>query len=148
MKGRPTALPPIRHVVQRHELGCAVACVAMVTGVSYGRALEAAHRPLPVDPKKVSLNLSEAARAVRRLGQRCTIQRGFFRKNLPAILVFEWGEWGAPGDLHAIVWDPRFGGRLVDPGSSRHRQSYTPEFYMDRWRASTPNESLIIGMGH
>lgn len=126
--------PDIRRVEQLHGTGCAVACVAMVTGASYTKAA------LHVKGKRtgdLSAYFSEMARGIRALGFTCRMGPDFREKKCPGILMFEW--W-TTGDFHCVVYDPRFGGRFVDPGYDR---TLGPDFYLEHWRRNG-RESLIV----
>lgn len=128
-------LPIIRRVEQRHGTGCAVAAVAMVTGVTYDKAVRAAFGRNK--DRNLELDFDQITRAVRRLGLTCRMGADFRVKKLPAILMFEW--WST-GDFHCVVWDPAFGGRFVDPGYNR---TLGQDFYLEHWRRNG-RESLVI----
>lgn len=130
-------LPDIRRVEQLQDTGCAVACVAMVAGVSYTRAA------LHVKGRRhgdLSAYFTEMARGLRSMGFTCRMGIDFRRTRRRAILMFEWR--CCPGDYHCVVWDPSFGGRFVDPGYDR---SLTHQFYIDSWRRSGSQSLIITG---
>ena len=130
-------LPLIRRVEQIHGSGCAVACVAMVTGVSYTKAA------LHVKGRRtgdLSAYFTEMARGVRSLGFTCRMGTDWRQKKLPAILMFEW--WST-GDYHCVVYDPAFGGRFVDPGYDR---TLGPDFYMEHWRRNGRQSLVVTGV--
>ena len=126
-------LPTIRRVEQLHDTGCAVACVAMVTGISYTKAA------LHVKGRR-SGNLaaywSEMMSGVRALGYTCRMGTDFRAKKLPAILMFRWFN---SDDYHCVVYDPEFGGRFFDPSAA----AMGSQFYMEHWRRNG-RESLVV----
>lgn len=130
-------LPIIRKVEQRHCSGCAVAAVAMVTGVPYDRAITAAFGRRK--DRNLELDFDQMMRAVRRLGFSCRMGTDWRAKKLPAILMFEW--WST-GDYHCVVYDPAFGGRFVDPGYDRNLGA---DFYLEHWRRNGRQSLVVTG---
>ena len=130
------ALPVIRRIEQEHCTGCAVACVAMVAGIPYAKAVKVAFGKSVVR-HGLELTFDDMARSLRKLGFSCRMGTDFRAKKLPAIMMFEW--WST-GDHHCLVWDPAFGGRIVDPGYSR---SLGNDFYWDHWKRSG-REALVV----
>lgn len=129
-------LPAIKRIEQLSSTGCAVACVAMATGVSYTKAA------LHVKGKRtgdLSAYFSEMARGIRSLGFTCRMGADWHAKHQRAILMFEW--WST-GDFHCVVFDPAFGGRFVDPGYDR---SLGPDFYLNHWRRNGRQSLIITG---
>jgi len=126
-------LPIIRRVEQIHGSGCAVACVAMVTGVSYTKAALAVKGKRTGD---LAAYWSEMARGIRDLGYSCRMGTDFRAKKLPAILMFR---WFTSDDYHCVVYDPAFGGRFFDPGLA----GMGSQFYMEHWRRNG-RESLVV----
>ncbi len=59
--------PILRVVLQRHDADCAVACLAMICGVSYENALVAIAQVAP-NVCAVGINLKDLQRAARHLG--------------------------------------------------------------------------------
>lgn len=136
-------LPPITRVAQPVETGCAIACVAMVTGVPFDRVAREVHGPWWKRKRDVSAYLSDLVPAVRRLGFTCRLARDFREKRLRAILLFEW-PW-SPGDFHCVVWDPfasssSSGGRVIDPGLTWPEPT---RFYLREWRRGG-SRSLVV----
>lgn len=131
-------LPVIRRIEQEHCTGCAVACVATVAGVSYRQAVKAAFGK-PVVRHGLELTFDDMARALRKLGLSCRMGTDFRQRKLPAIMMFEW--WST-GDYHCLVWDPAFGGRIIDPGY----RNLGNDFYWDHWKRSGREALVVTGL--
>ncbi len=115
-------------VMQEHDTGCAVACAAMVAGVSYKKALKAIHGTVRVSNK--SATIAKMSKGLRALGVATKKTGRFMQLKKPAIMMFEWPFW--PGVHHCVVYDPSNGGRILDPSS----EGYDRAYYLRQWRRS------------
>lgn len=129
-------LPIIRRVKQPVSTGCAVACVAMVAGVSFDKAARAVKRRTTGD---LCASFAEMMQALRHMGFTCRMGSDFRARGQRAILMFEW-DW-APEVYHCLVWDPAFGGRLVEPDGLISKMDY--DYYWRLWRRSG-REALVV----
>lgn len=107
---------PIRRIEQGDDHGCAIACTAMVCGISYDRAKQEffphSHAEFLRDDKNLHVDHKRMMSVIRRLGYTCTFEENFMSYKLPSIVMFDWGF--SPG-THAIVWEP-WRECFLDPG--------------------------------
>ncbi len=145
-------LPHVRWVNQRDYTGCAVACIAIVTGTTYSEAKRASRFVTGRQPRgELHLTFPQIASTIRRLGFRCRYGTDFMEEKQRTILMFDWPAPYGPG-THCVVWDPSFGGRFVDPG---YRNLFSPswsdsdprkgDFYLDCWRECGQESLMITG---
>jgi len=131
----------INVVLQQHDNGCAVACVAMVTGVSYADAFKAAFGPRSRRSVRLELTLSQVAGAIRSLGFRCRHGSDWLSGAFPAVLMFEWDhDIMPPGTFHCVAYDP-FRRRVVDPGGTDFSQAR----YRRMWNESGRMSLVVTG---
>ena len=125
----------IRAVYQKHNTGCAVACAAMLAGVSYKKALEAIHGKKNA-PRQKSATIAKMRKGLQQLGVKTRETGRFMQLKQPAIMMFEWPQ--EPGLHHCIVYDPAFGGRFVDPAGEPWwcQSGSMQDFYLRAWRRS------------
>lgn len=149
-------MPSIRRVHQRDIYGCGVACVAMLAGVSYNHAKKAIFGDDLGGLYKLRGTDHEAiARGLFNLGLDCAQTKltgpiGLRSLRKPAALMFRWPN--ARSLVHCVVWDPAFGGRIVDPAyRDPPRESVedgapecNTEFYFKAWKRSCKNWALVV----
>lgn len=121
----------IRAVRQRHDTGCAIACAAMLAGVSYDEALRAIHGRKK--PRKKSATIPKVRKGLKQLGVKTEETGRFMQLKRPAMMMFEWP--CAPGLHHCVVYDPSFGGRIIDPAGDAEWYRGR-DYYLRAWRRS------------
>lgn len=125
-----------RHVKQLHDMGCAMAAIAIVTGAPYRDVIR---RAFPNGASRSStrgrpLNLGvtpyQMVKIIKSYGIRSRVT--YRRRNLKttSILLFD---WFPPEDHvighHAVVWSPHQA-RILDPAFAT---DLGLEFYVNRW---------------
>lgn len=141
-----------RYVKQRHDYGCAIAAIAMVTGASYRDVLRRAfpkgarRRPGPGRPLDLGVTPKKMANLIRSYGLKVRLSWGSHRTEeqlkTTAIMIFNW--FPASDDVegrHAVVWDPRKG-VVLDPADM---DNLGLEFYVRRWVQSGCSTLKILG---
>lgn len=129
--------PKIKRL-QQPPSGCAIACVAMVAGVSYDEAFLAVHDSWNAHPEA---SYKDIIAGLRKLGFSSRLATDFRRQSKrPAILVFEWRGLSR-GVYHSVVWD-HHSKRFVDPG---YKRPLGEKFYMDHWRKSERVAVMLTG---
>lgn len=134
---------PIQRMEQRDDHGCAIACVAMVCGISYERAKQEffprERAETLADDKRLMMNGEQMMRVIRKLGYSCVARSGFKEHKLPSIVVFD---WKTPNSgTHAVVWDP-FRECFLDPG---YDWPLSSKRYMQNWRRSNYASVIVTG---
>lgn len=127
----------MRLVLQRHSCDCGVACVAMICGVSYERALAAfpdAIQRRMVPGRKTGTSTVELSDACERLGVRLGRRARPLRKrdlaslSGPMILVVRLGSQPSSHNWHWVAYDGDRK-RLFDPAAAIEHyvvESYVP----------------------
>lgn len=137
---------PLKRVAQLNSFGCAAASVAMVAQVTYGKVMS---KVLGSNWRRSNtdhgLYTSQMIRLLRsEFDMSVGFSRGFdFKSGSRAILFLDNSIlFHAPPRhfWHCIVWDPAFGGRIIDPGFSR---SESRAYYLDLWKRGG-RETLIV----
>lgn len=129
-------------MAQGDDHGCAIACVAMICGLTYERCRAEffPRRTKFKDDKTMMVNADQMMRVIRRLGYSCIHVDGSFKQHkLPAIVLFDWRT--VPESTHAVVWDP-FRSTFLDPGYDWPMSS---ELYMKNWRRSNYASIVVTG---
>lgn len=136
---------PIKHVRQGDENGCAIACIAIIAGLTYERARAETFpkRRTFRDNKSLHVDDDRMSSTFRRLGFHVNHSATFRDHKRPAVLVFEWEPGMPSSDRHAVVWDP-FSERFLDPG-------YGPNFhntdrYLTLWQKTGYRATIVTGM--
>lgn len=129
---------PMRTVPQQ-GMGCALACVATIAGVSFNTAKKAA---FPRDwrdrtgfggGKNLLLDEDRTLAAFRRLGWQARPVNDFRRLISPSIVFIQFD----PRTIHAMVWDP-FIKEFRDPGNGwYHRKEIMGYWREGRFRSVT-----------
>lgn len=144
-------LPIIKHISQKHTHGCAIASMAIVMGMDYDLVMKKSFPNwkdfyyfqdlgLPDNNCRPALYTSQMIKVIRSCGFSVKKSYGFDFGKQRAILFIDLS-WGSAQDtFHCIVYDPAFGGRLIDPA---FRQSEGKRYYMERWKKAN-KETLII----
>lgn len=134
-------IPKLKRVFQRNNTSCACACIAMVAGVEYGTVMRYAFGKNWAHEYDHSLYSAKIINIIKHFGLGVKRLKNFcFKKR--GILVLDLSDYRT--DLvpvyHCIVWDPMFGGRVLDPGC------YWPEdrkYYISRWKKAD-RETFVI----
>lgn len=128
---------PMKTVPQQ-GLGCALACVATVAGVSFDTAKKAAfprdwRQRVGYGPKTLEMNEDRVRQALRRLGWMTRPVNDFRRLISPSIVFLRY-EYGS---IHAMVWDP-FAKEFRDPGAGySHRDEILKDWRRGGFRSVT-----------
>ena len=124
------------YVKQRHDRGCAIATIAMVTGTSYHEVLDKAFpsgfRRLrePGRAYDIGVTPRKAVQLIQSYGikARLTLRRRVLKNT--SIMFFDWfPDHDQVVGYHSVVWLPRHG-KILDPGWTKPLE---PGFYVDRW---------------
>jgi len=132
--------------VKQEDLhGCVIACVAMVTGITYEQARAKFHprrKSFPHDCMKLMKSTDEAMAVIKKLGFNCEHLNGIKKYKRPAIAFFDW----PPPDSrrHAMVWDP-YRQCFHDPACDDD-QMLSSKQYMKIWRRSGYGSIIVTGM--
>lgn len=130
--------------VPQQGLGCALACVATIAGVSFDEAKKAA---FPRDwrdrggfwaNKTLELDEDRVRAAFRRLGWQARPVDDFRRRKAPSVVFLTYGQERYPGQaIHAVVWDP-FTREFRDPGSNwAHKDEIIQQWRWGGFRSVT-----------
>lgn len=97
----------MQHVAQSRMDGCGIACLAMITGLSYraaARAVFGAKRS-----SRHVVDIDQLSRALKKLGYRTKPTRSFRHKNAHAVILgFWWTPWNPlPYEGHFVVYYPK-----------------------------------------
>lgn len=104
----------MRLVPQEHIDGCAVACLAMVTGESYELALKVLHPDLTPDTFSAWTSNESLLEAIKRAGRDVVVYPPKPLKDLgPSILLVRYHIGDTPF-MHVVVWDPEKD-QVLDP---------------------------------
>lgn len=104
----------LKIVAQKHSTGCGIAVVATVARTSYEQVLKITSKFHKNDVFDLGLTDVEIIYTLRRLGLRARLHNDWNHRK-PAILLFDWYPGQSDSETHAMVWDPAFGGRFLDP---------------------------------
>lgn len=134
------------YVSQRHWTGCAIACIAIVTGRTYdavarrafgGREYAKMQRlSYHSDRRDFSLSTAVMLKTLRAFGLGAQLSSRFrFGSTAIVTLLNPTYETNDKGEqtLHCVVYDHRFGGRIIDPADPVGEPR---SYYLDRWRAA------------
>jgi hypothetical protein len=129
----------MKRVIQLDDDGCAVACAAIVAGVSYEKARRTSRRIFP-SLRTNHLDADQMRRLLAEFGvrARCAPYVSLSQR-IPAILLLKWEYMRV---YHNIVWDPR-NERFIDPDPDPLNSD--AGYYVRRWRASGGASLQIIG---
>lgn len=131
-------------VEQKDSLGCAVAAIATVVGLSYDTVLKRAFGRKWRRISDHGLYTAQMVRVLRsyRLKVRKANRFSFRRSGHSAILFANLGVYSPywEGVWHCLVWDPDEGGRMIDPS---WRSCRDHEYYLKAWRHGG-RQTLII----
>lgn len=106
----------MRYVKQRHITGCGVAAVAMLTGVSYDRALKAV-RPDRKPGDCACTSLTDFLRGIEDLGHNCHVsyKKGSLRRSdRNAMIIVKNPTKDPHASLHVVAWDAEKK-KILDP---------------------------------
>ena len=109
----------LRNVVQQHSTGCAIAAVAIIARRSYYEVVKLTSKFHRNDAFDLGLTNDQIVYALKRLGMRARKHNDWNHRK-PAILLFDWIPGDSDSETHAMVWDPAFGGRFIDPSGSAY----------------------------
>jgi len=133
---------PIQTVPQQ-GLGCALACVATIAGVTFDTAKKAAfprdwrnRGGYGIGNRSLELDEDRVLAAFRRLGWMAKPVNDFRRRKDPSVVFLRYEH----GSLHAVVWDP-FAQEFRDPGSG---WSHKHEIIKD-WRRANYRSVTVSG---
>lgn len=113
----------IKLIRQKHRLGCGIACLAMIAGISYNESLALLH-PNREKGEITSVDTDQLVSAIRDLGYHCSIYWGNFPLNLfsSRMIIGVLHPKSRPKspycESHVVVWDPKVN-RIYDPYRSR-----------------------------
>lgn len=101
----------MKRVQQKHRLGCFNACIAMITGLSYEKALKLVH-PKRRKGEYTETHLPEVVVALIKINAdyKLTFDKNIKNIKNPAIVIVKWKN----GSSHAVVWDPELK-KILDP---------------------------------
>lgn len=138
-------LPPVRYVKQLDVQGCACAAIASVVGVTYHDVVERTKKLLGNRFCKdyPDLHTKSMIKVIRSFGFSVKKTTKFNRKKDRAILALKFsGRWynDNQDSYHCIVWDPAFGGRIIDPAWEIPEER---NWYRRMWYKAN-KETLII----
>lgn len=158
----PNTSKKIKRVVQQNVHGCAVACVAMLAGVSYKRAKATVHKLKGVPTGKrrdyayyLGLHLmmtdEEVAQCLRMLGKRVKLAPDLTaaEKKHPFCVGFNWRSADAS---HMVVWCPERQG-YIDPGQydcfteTSKKLAHSASLYERNFELSWQNFHVVVVLG-
>ena len=105
----------MKYIKQKHKYGCAVACLAMLTDVSYEGALNYLYPKRKYRSKVAAIKQLETVKTLIELGfnPKVLYPDNLLSIKTKALLVIK----GSPGYTHAVVWDPK-SKMVLDPAIS------------------------------
>lgn len=121
----------IKLIRQKHRLGCGIACLAMIAGISYDESLALLH-PNREKGEVTSVYTDRLVDVIRDLGYHCSIYWGNFPldlfKSRTIIGVTYPKTKSNHAESHVVIWDP-IENRIYDPYRSRAlpKKSYQKE---------------------
>lgn len=130
----------LKKVQQKHSTGCGIAAVAIVARTNYEKVLKITSKFHKYDFYDLGLTDVEMVYALRRLGLRARLHNDWNYLK-PAILLFDWEPEVSDTLTHAMVWDPAFGGRFLDPSGRAYDCDWQRNLKL--WKQSG-KETIII----
>lgn len=136
---------PLARVEQDDNYGCAIASVATVCGVTYGRA-RAEFFPKRRDfddNRTLCVRGHHMLRVIHKLGFKAHFHHGTYGHfRCPVLVPFAWFP-PDPNWIHCVVWDP-FGEEYIDPGPD-HNDPAPNNRYTKLWRKSNFRVIVVTG---
>ena len=138
---------PLKHVAQGDSYGCAIACVAVVAGLTYERARAEMfpRRREFVNGHALRADEDQIRAALDRLGFKTSTVTNLAVNRGPVIVSFAWNPERRGGCRHAVVWDP-FARRFIDPGNANGYVAHDEgEKFLDLWKRSGWRATVVTG---
>jgi hypothetical protein len=125
----------LNYIRQNHLAGCGIACIAMISGLTYKQVLKHVYpkrwffqpvKPFPLGPVLWSLGITYHEYVSKRIW--------INKITRPSILLVQWTKEDRgffpfpPYDTHAVVWDP-ITHQILDPG---RKFAQSLDFYQQR----------------
>lgn len=109
----------VNHVYALDYNGCAIACVAMVCGVSYHDARRVMFPRMRVfkDNHTIWGSHKRVVSSIEKLKHSVKQANTYVRKTVPCILSFAWEPKNPRSVCHSVVWDP-WRKIMIDPSTS------------------------------